>query len=200
MKFLNKERLNLLIALCAILISTASFYATYQQAKAANLQVKVMTMPIVEFSHGNFDIKEKKPLISFTLKNAGSGPAILKSIQFNYKNILYSNHTDFLKGCCKKDYNELMKNIASAKREERNISFDSGGIVSSPTENTIIPAKSDFEFLRVYKGDLSIDLWEKIDQERFNLSLIACFCSPLGDCYQSNSEHISVEVNSCPTG
>ncbi|MEW5248956.1 hypothetical protein [Microbulbifer discodermiae] len=162
MKLLSKERLNLLIALCAILISTASFYATYQQARAANLQVKVMTMPIVEFSHGNFDVQEKKPLISFTLKNAGSGPAILKSIQFNHNEILYSNHTEFLKGCCRKEYNELMQRIGKAQKEGTNINFESGGIVSSPTDNTIIPAKSDFEFLRIYRGNLSVDLWKKL--------------------------------------
>ena len=50
----TNERLNLFLALCAI-ISAASFYATYLQANAAERQVKAATWPWLEVMTGNYD-------------------------------------------------------------------------------------------------------------------------------------------------
>ena len=40
--FLRTENINFIVAISAVLISAASFYATYLQADAANKQVKAM--------------------------------------------------------------------------------------------------------------------------------------------------------------
>ncbi|MFC1690280.1 hypothetical protein ACFL07_11610 [Pseudomonadota bacterium] len=53
----SSERLNFIIAVCAILISGASFYATFLQANSAEQQVKAMTWPLIEFTHSNFDVE-----------------------------------------------------------------------------------------------------------------------------------------------
>jgi len=63
----TNERLNLFLALCAIIISAASFYATYLQASAAERQVKAATWPWLEVMTGNFNEKKiylKSPLCS----------------------------------------------------------------------------------------------------------------------------------------
>jgi len=118
MKFLNRERLNSNIALCAIMISSASFYDTYLQAKAANKQVKVMTMPVIEFTHGNYDDQEKKENIYLSLHNAGSGPAILKSITFNYNGVRHTTYTSFLTACCSKEYEITTRRFQEVKNNK----------------------------------------------------------------------------------
>ena len=49
---ISSQRLNLILALCAILISAASFYATYLQADSAEKQVKAMTLPLIGSDEG----------------------------------------------------------------------------------------------------------------------------------------------------
>lgn len=73
----TNERLNLFLALCAIIISAASFYATYLQANAAERQVKAATWPWLEVMTGNFNEEKNSEEITFYIKNSGSGPAII---------------------------------------------------------------------------------------------------------------------------
>ena len=80
--WLTNERLNLFLALCAIIISAASFYATYLQANAAERQVKAATWPWLEVMTGNFNEEKNSEEITFYIKNSGSGPAIIKYVKF----------------------------------------------------------------------------------------------------------------------
>lgn len=206
MKFLNRERLNLVIALSAIMISLASFYATYLQAKAAdiqakvaNQQLKIMTMPVVRFSHTNYDREEKNDSVTFFLQNAGSGPGILKSIEYHYRSKNYTNHTDLLQACCKEEFRITQKKIARAESNS-SYSFSRNGVIwSGDPGEFIIPAQDKYTLFSVSRGDTTTELWKKINEERWNVTVSACFCSPLGNCYQSNSKKMSDEVDYCPT-
>ena len=97
---LTGEKLNFIIAICAILISAASFYATYLQADAANKQVKAMTLPMVQYEHGNANSRDEAE-INFSLVNAGVGPAMIKSAAFTYKGNSYNSLFNILSFCCK---------------------------------------------------------------------------------------------------
>jgi len=70
---MSSDRLNFILVLCAILISAASFYAIYLQANSAEKQVKVMTLPLLQFEHGNYDKEKVLRAIYFYIKNAGVG-------------------------------------------------------------------------------------------------------------------------------
>lgn len=82
------EHVNSVIALCAILMSGASFYATWLQADAADKQVIAMTLPLVSFEHGNILADGKTPGIRLQLHNGGMGPAVLHSATFVMKAII----------------------------------------------------------------------------------------------------------------
>ncbi|MDT8429359.1 MAG: hypothetical protein RQ757_11390 [Pseudomonadales bacterium] len=92
---LTSERLNLVIAICAILISAASFYATFLQADSAEKQVRAMTLPLLQFDHGNYNSNLNQRIIHFTLSNAGVGPAIIHSIQLAYRDDHHASLTTF---------------------------------------------------------------------------------------------------------
>ncbi len=55
----TNERLNLFLALCAIIISAASFYATYLQASAAERQVKSRNLAMARSDDGEFQWRKK---------------------------------------------------------------------------------------------------------------------------------------------
>ena len=76
----SSEQLNFILAVCAILISAASFYAVYLQANSAERQVNAMTLPLIQFSHGDYDTERDTRSIYFSLENAGVGPAIINSV------------------------------------------------------------------------------------------------------------------------
>ncbi len=71
---ISSERLNLILALCAILISAASFYATYLQADSAEKQVKAMTLPLIQFTSGSWDSGEKISKLTLGLKMRALAP------------------------------------------------------------------------------------------------------------------------------
>ncbi len=189
---LSAERLNLIIAICAILISAASFYATYLQANAAEKQVKAMTLPLLQFEHGNYNEHKGERVITFSLNNAGVGPAIVKSVNFKYKDISYTSLQKFLFACCTKEIKASDNVMPSLK------TISDGGYLTSTIQNVTIPGQTNHEFLFVYpnKNELN-DLFKKVDIERRSLSLKVCFCSLLDDCYVTEKSGIVEPVEQC---
>jgi len=194
-KFLKSENLNLIVAACAILISAASFYATFLQADAAEKQVKAMTLPLVQFSHGNFDADMNIDAISFSLNNAGIGPAIIKSIRFNYRDTESNSFYDFIKHCCAVEYRKYTDEYN--KLPDRSSIVANGGIITSPTSNIIIPGQTDYEFLKLNSHKSNKIFWNKLNKERWQLNLDICYCSMLDDCFVSKGDSIFEEVESC---
>lgn len=92
-----------------MLISAASFYATYLQADAANKQVKAMTLPLLQFATGNWNTELERREITFTLKNAGLGAAIIKNFHFIYNKQEYSTYSEYFKACCEQEYAQMKK-------------------------------------------------------------------------------------------
>jgi len=188
----TSEKLNLTLALCAVLISVASFYATYIQANAAEKQVKAMTLPLLQFSSGNYDSEENLSAISFTLKNAGVGPALIKSVKFVHNETSYDSRLAFFRACCEKEYNHYIKTIS----EKTNLK--EGGFYSSPLVNSILPGQDEVVFFKMYKHVSEQGFWNIINKERFNLKMKLCYCSLLNDCYLSERNGIVEEVDACP--
>jgi len=183
---ISSEKLNFIVAVCAILISAASFYATYLQADAANKQVKAMTMPLLQFSTGNWSTELKKQQITFTLKNAGLGAAIIKNFNFIYKDKQYSSLGRYLNACCEKEFTALRKN-----------SIEDGGMITSFLQNSILAGQSKNEFITVAYNKETKLFWEKINNERFKTKLEICYCSLLDDCYITRENGISKSVKQC---
>ncbi|MFA0810524.1 hypothetical protein [Microbulbifer epialgicus] len=195
-KKLDQEKLNLIIALCAMMVSLASFYATYLQAKAANKQVKIMTMPVIQFLQSNYDLDDDKPSIYFELYNVGSSPALLKDFSINYEQTTYHTAREFLNACCQQEYQEFIKKLTN---NDDASSLDKGNIITSTLSNRLIPANSKNRMFALSYGERSYDLWKKLDKERRKISVDFCFCSPLGGCYRSANQGTSMEIETCTT-
>lgn len=193
---IDADTLSLIIAVCAILISAASFYATYLQAQSAERQVKAMTMPLLRFTHGNYDEETGKQIITFGLKNAGVGPAVLKNVAFVYHGHVYSEPSGFFRACCLDEATSYRDRISEINSEGTLI--PEGSIVTSPLDGVIIPGQSEYDFFGLGLAPVSEALWRKINTERWNLSVSVCYCSMLDDCFASKGDSVTA-VASCLT-
>ncbi len=183
------EKLNFIIAVCAILISAASFYATYLQADAANKQVKAMTLPMIQYGHGNA-LGDDERVINFSLKNAGVGPALLRSIEFSYQGKTYENIFQILHDCCA----AVTKKYYTKEKQAAN---DLPQFITSPLRNNIIAGQDSHVFLKFKYAEQTKELWHLLNDIRFDFGFRACYCSMLDECYVVNDHAETHEIKAC---
>lgn len=188
----TEQKLNLTLALCAVLISIASFYATYLQASAADKQVKAMTLPLLQYGTGNVDDETNKAVLNFSITNGGVGPALIKQVTFKYNNKTSTDFFDFLNDCCSKEFKKLTSDLSKTS------DFSQDSWVTSSLKNVILPAQDKLEFFKLYKGELSAELWDKLNVERRHLSVELCYCSLLDECFVTEKRGVVESVAACP--
>ena len=191
-KGFTEQKLNLTIALCAVLISIASFYATYIQASAAEQQVKAMTLPLLQYTPSNLTAVTHEPVVSFAIKNGGVGPALIKSLSFSYKKEKNLTFQEFLNTCCESELLKFTK-VAYATMD-----VSKGGNITSTVVNTILPAQEEVHFYKLFRGEFTSDLWLKVNNERFELGVEICYCSLLDNCYLTDGRGNNKAIEVCP--
>lgn len=183
------ERLNFILAVCAILISAASFYATYLQATSAEKQVKAMTYPLIQFAHGNTQGGNEKN-ISFTLHNAGLGPAIIKTIQFTHDGRQFDHFFQLLNQCCEASVKAYMQ---AQKDPEQ----DLPQFITSPVVNSIVGGQDQLTFFQFKHHDSNRALWDMINRIRFEMDISVCYCSMLDECFRSSGSSEFIPIKQC---
>lgn len=89
---------NTIIAISAIAISVIGlFLSSYHNRRTFKLTKKHNELSVRPFLHFSGSIDSNVGKITYFLRNKGLGPAIIKSIKYNYKGNYYNNHLDFLK-------------------------------------------------------------------------------------------------------
>ena len=189
---ISSERLNFIIAVCAILISGASFYATYLQANSAEQQVKAMTWPLIEFTHGNYNVETREKNLTLSLRNAGVGPAIVKSVAFVYQDERHGSLQDLLVACCIDTFRVYIEEV-----QGNQFDADVWTLTTSPTSCIILPVDGQLEFLSLVNHPSNDSLWHAINKERWNLRLDVCYCSLLENCYITGKPGQVEEVEAC---
>ena len=194
----TNERLNLLLALCAIVISAASFYATYLQASAAERQVKAATWPWLEVISGNFNEQEKAPEIALKITNSGSGPAIIKYVKYFYNDQSYVGIYALIKDCCFDVY-AYEKQLFKLQSESPEINFfeQFGWLFTSESQNRLLAAGASISLLSFKKTSFNDTQWQTVDKQRFKISTSICYCSLLEQCYISDGRGTVNEVEHC---
>lgn len=189
-KWLDRDNVNLMVAVCAVLISAASFYATYVQSTAAERQVKAETWPYLQLTSGNYDIEARELKLYMDLENAGVGPAHVKTFQLFYDGTMVRSINQVLQLCC-------MAENETARDENGRIKAKFTNIVTGSPAPSIIPAGEENLVYSITKNDANGDLWEILNVERLKLTARGCYCSLLDECYATDFESEPVEVTSC---
>ncbi|QUI65183.1 hypothetical protein GSF04_22975 [Pseudoalteromonas sp. A22] len=203
---LSRSKMNTILALCAMFISAASFYATYLQAKAAQEQVsaaekqlKTETWPWLQFSYSNFDLESTQATIRVDIRNSGTGPAIIHYIKYELDGEAYFDVTELMDACC--NLNAYQAALSDAQNEESNINYlkKFGWYVSSAPQKILLADGDTFNIFTMPKSNFNRGLWDKIDAHKSVFKAEACYCSILKQCYTTNEKAVITEVPSCST-
>ena len=181
----SKDTLNLIIAVSAVLISAASFVAAYMQSDAAYRQVEAETWPFLQLDNGNIDGRER--MIYLRLENVGVGPAKIERF------------TLFLDGKPVKSLPHLMRQCCAPDEQGSEDALDKRRIDSttdSPSPRILPSGGSVDLFMVPFEGNDQL-LWQKLNKARHRLKAYGCYCSLLGDCYETDFETEPVEVAAC---
>lgn len=182
----SKDTLNLIIAVSAVLISAASFVAAYMQSDAAYRQVKAETWPFLQLENGNIDDDSNEQAVYLRIENVGVGPAKIENFVLTFKDREVHDLGDLLRACC-------LEEAKGAEAKSMPISA-----VTNSVAPTILPAGGgDIKLFKVpYEGN-DRALWHALNEVRRELRATSCYCSLLGDCYETDFASEPVEVDAC---
>lgn len=187
----GKINMEMLIAFCAVLISIASFYATFLQANAAEKQVTAMTLPLMNFMHGNVQDQTKASVISYTIANKGVGPAKVEAFLFTYKNKFYNDYRDYFSACCEAEWKQYLN------EKKANGLLNLPLLITNNVQQQIITSGEELHFIELTKHPVSEPLWQALDKVRNQTHVTACYCSLLDNCYWLTSNNQITDTPSC---
>jgi hypothetical protein len=179
----NRSKIvDLMLAVAAVLISAVSLHVAIVANQVQEHILAASTWPSLQFGTSNLD-EQLEPEVRLVLENAGVGPARLRSVVVHYKGEPIGNQRELLERCC----------MATGDKSPTTTITSSAGAV--------LKAGSMVNLLRLRKADNPESVWTALNVERQHISLIACYCSVLENCWQFDSTRSVDEaqpVDTCP--
>jgi hypothetical protein len=175
--------LDLTIAGSAILISCVSLFIATQQSRTMERTLAASSWPLLQFASGN--TKDNGQLsINMAIENEGVGPAIVRRIRIVYGGNPYA----LMRDCC--DY--VVTNADPTK-------MGTGTALTQPVEGKVIKGGDKITFFQMDLAPSNAESWRKLDAARFKMTFDTCYCSVLGDCWQSDLRSLDqIKVDQCP--
>jgi hypothetical protein len=172
---------DVLLALSAVLISALSLAVAISANRTQEKLLAASTWPSLQFGTSNLS-DDLTPEISFQLSNAGVGPARLRWVALRYKDQPIGDQSALFKACC---------DSPDGAR------YQSQSITSSI--EPVLKAGETIKMFRLRKDGNPDWLIGKLNDERQHLTLRACYCSVLNDCwlFDSTSEQEPVSLAQC---
>ena len=170
-------------ALCAVAVSAASLFISLRQNTLMERQLSASVWPSLQLSSANYDDKGN-PEVSFTIRNVGVGPARIRSFVLEYDEHPVGNARQLIEACCVEN-KKLPPAIVNAQ--------DVSHLVLTANEKEV--------FLRLDSKDAPENplYWKRLNHERDKVSVRACFCSELNECWMFDSVQIDQKpVSACP--
>ena len=179
--------LDLTIAGSAILISCVSLFIATQQSRTMERTLAASSWPLLQFASGN--TKDNGQLsINMAIENEGVGPAIVRRIRMVYGGKEYDNPYALLRDCC----NYVVTSADPTK-------LGAGTALTQPVEGKVIKGGDKITFFQMDLVPSNAETWRKLDAARFKMTFDTCYCSVLGECWQSDLRSLDqTKVDQCP--
>ncbi len=171
--------LDFIIAACAIIISVASLWVALRADQTQEQLLKSTVWPYVQYDTSDADPSGGKRIM-FEVRNAGVGPAIVRSIAVSYDGRYYATLHELMKACCDVVTHHNM--FATTLRD------------------TVIMAHDTVPFITVLPNKIDASSYNRIFANRFNIKVQMCYCSVLGDCwfFDTLRGQLPTDVRKCP--
>lgn len=170
---------DFIIAACAIIISVASLWVALRADQTQEQLLKSTVWPYVQYDTSDATATGGKHIL-FEVRNAGVGPAIVRTIAVSYGEHYYGNLRELMKACCDVVVHHNM--------------------LASTLHDTVIMAHDTVPFITVLPNKIDPASYNRIFANRFNVKVQMCYCSVLGDCWYFDTlrGQLPTEVRRCP--
>lgn len=179
-------RLDFVIALCALLISTVAAVATVYQTHVIARQFSATVWPYVSFDE-NFAPWQ----VQLVVRNDGLGPAIIRSVGLTFDGKAEPSLENILVELARRDP-QMTTRSRAALRSGAKLRIST----STPTAGMVIPANSQHTLFEA-DGDLLVHY---LSPEVKHLGITLCYCSLTGTCWTQSFHDRTGEptaVSSC---
>jgi len=161
--------LDLIIGLSAVVISVASLWIALRADRTQEELLKASVWPYVEYDTSNATANGTSRL-AYEIRNAGVGPAIVRSFAVAYNGHYYGTLHELMAACC---------DVHPAKRKH--------GIFISTVLGRVIMAHEDVVFIQMFPALSDPRTYAAVSAARSRVSVQICYCSVLGDCWLLDS-------------
>jgi len=168
-----------LASILAILVSVVSLGVALSSNRTQEKLLAASSWPALEAGTGNRS-DDGIDVITLVLGNNGVGPARLRGVQVFYKGTFAGDARGLLKQCCGLGDNPFND-------------------VTSGTRGRVLKAGDQIILMALPKETNGDELWKRFNRARFDVTVGACYCSVLDDCWIFDSTRMDPEpVRSCP--
>lgn len=197
-----KDRLDLLVAICALITSVTSIWLSISQGDDMARLVQAQSWPHIGFSTGNADWNEVNARwddrLVLALENVGVGPAKIRSVKMRYEGRSIASSDALLAACC-------------GYQETTRLSTHEAPLVTSSVVGIVLRAGQKVELLNWQRPEsteapeskerveASKKVWRALDDSRGRIQLEVCYCSVFDECWTLMPNAETVPTASCPT-
>lgn len=213
---MNVRIVELVIAVCVVIISLASLFVALYQGRVMQKTLEASVWPALQVTTGNYDPDRDLVEITFEMSNGGMGPAEVKSATIIYNDQIYDlknagNLGRLIVECCVPGENPEEKLATWRAINQGNIRMTTEGVVKrifAPAEaiemiNFSVPTQDTYfteDFRDEARFEDALTLWNTLNEERWNMSFSACYCSVFDQCWQADLTQAERQrVRHCPT-
>ena len=160
------------IALSAILISLISLSVAIHHGRVQERLVAANSWPFLVWNT-SLDHDERGQRFSIYIANSGVGPALLKGLVVRYRNKPVRGWIELLQECCGVE--------RTTRVDPPALGFFTGGQpkgVIAPGENRTL--------ISLIRLEQNPQLFERLVAARLELKFEACYCSIVGECWESD--------------
>lgn len=168
---------DLSIALSAIVISLISLAVAIHHGRVQQRLVAANSWPFLTALTSN-DFGDGHQTFSLAIMNSGVGPAVLQKLVVRYRGEPVGGWLELLQRCC-----GVARDITLDELQA--IGFESGG----RPKNVIRPSEPAV-LLRLARLPDRPQIWERFTAARLDLSFEACYCSIIGECWESDLQSL----------
>jgi hypothetical protein len=165
--------LDLSIALSAILISLTSLAIAIHHGRVQQKLVAANSWPFLTWTT-SYDHDGGRHTFSLLLINSGVGPAKLEKLVVRYDGKPVRGWVELLQACC------------GVSRDFKPSEASDIGFVGGGQPKTVIRANQTAQLLRLERLADRPQVWERFVAARQDLGFEACYCSIIGECWESD--------------
>jgi hypothetical protein len=178
----RRLRLDFVVALCALLISTVAAAATVYQTHVIARQFSATVWPYVSLEATNSPAS-----LELDIRNDGLGPAILRSVTIAWDGKPQPS-IEALFAMLRRAHPQTTQAIRAALRAGATLRLTT----STPTVGMVIPANSQHTIIRM-DGAVLVRRFQP-EMHRFGLAI--CYCSLTGSCWSQSFANRAAEPRS----